>query len=302
MKKSLNMDLLEFHIREAAWEKIREFAARGGRVVYLGGAPQSTFASTLTQTRPIEPIDGALLVADSTWTAELDAYLPARDMLVSEGRSDSLVCCARQTADSRIFFLLNQKGEAKDVTLDLDAMGEAQLWDAATGEIHALPFTVTDGRTRVRLHFDAWQSHIVVVRKRTATYDARRYKNIQAAIDRAHSEGGGTVVLKKGRHRTGALFFPRGVDLHLDRGATLVSIVDTLAQLRPQRGLPALGRGYHRRTGPGMETTEPALRRKTQDGLFRPLRRGHHQRGAHPQPGVLVRAHPFHQRCYSRRH
>ena len=51
--------------------------------------------------------------------------------------------------------------------------------------------------------------------------------NIQAAIDRAHSEGGGTVVLRKGRHRTGALFFPRGVDLHLDRGATLVSIVDT---------------------------------------------------------------------------
>ena len=214
-------------IREAAWEKIREFAARGGRVVYLGGVPQSTFASTLTQTRPIEPIDGALLVADSTWTAELDVYLPARDMLVSEGRADSLVCCARQTADSRIFFLLNQKGEAKEVTLDLDAMGEAQLWDAANGEIRTLPFTVTNGRTRVRLHFDAWQSHIVVVRKRTATYDARRYKNIQAAIDCAHSEGGGTVVLKKGRHRTGALFFPRGVDLHLDRGATLVSIVDT---------------------------------------------------------------------------
>ena len=35
------------------------------------------------------------------------------------------------------------------------------------------------------------------------------------------------MVLRKGRHRTGALFFPRGVDLHLDRGATLVSIVDT---------------------------------------------------------------------------
>jgi len=214
-------------IREAAWEKIRAFADRGGKVVYMGDAPQTTFATTLTQTRPITPLGDALLVSDSTWTADIEAYLPTREMEVAAGRADSLICCARQTDGAKIFFILNQRGEAENATLDLDGMGEAELWDATTGETHRLTSTVVGNRTRISLAFAPWEARIVVVKKRTVAYDARRYKSIQAAIDRAHSEGGGTVVLKKGRHKTGALFFPRGVDLHLERGATLVSIVDT---------------------------------------------------------------------------
>ena len=58
-------------------------------------------------------------------------------------------------------------------------------------------------------------------------YPIKKYKTIQTAIDQAHQDGGGTVVIPKGKHRTGALFFPRGVNLHLEQGATLVSIVDT---------------------------------------------------------------------------
>ncbi|MBR7054577.1 MAG: right-handed parallel beta-helix repeat-containing protein [Prevotella sp.] len=214
-------------VREGAWEKIQAFAARGGKVIYVGGTPKATFARTMTQTRPITPLDNTLLVADSIWTSDMEAYLPVRDMEVTAGRADSLVCCARQTEEAKIFFILNQRGEDETVTLDLDCMGEAQLWDAMTGETQKLPFKVVNCKTRVQLSFPAWGSRIIVVKKRTVAYEARRYKNIQAAIDRAHSEGGGTVVVGKGRHKTGALFFPRGVDLHLDRGATLVSIVDS---------------------------------------------------------------------------
>ena len=214
-------------IREAAWTKIQEFAARGGKIIYMGDTPKTTFATTLTQTRPIEPLSDALLVADSVWTPDMEAYLPTREMEVAEGRADSIAYCARQTDNAKIFFILNQRSAEETVTLDLDCMGEAQLWDASTGETKPLPFTVVDNKTRVRLTFPAWGSRFIVVKKRTVAYNAHKYKNIQTAIDRAHSEGGGTVVVKKGRHKTGALFFPRGVDLHLEKGATLVSIVDT---------------------------------------------------------------------------
>lgn len=214
-------------IREEAWIKIQEFAARGGKVVYIGEKPMTTFSTTLTQTRPITPLKEALHLTDSVWTAELEAFLPVREMEVSSGGADSIVACARQTDDAKIFFILNQKSSEAAVIVDFDCMGEAEVWDAMTGETKRLPFSVVDNKTRVNLNLPAWGAKFVVVRKRNATYEARRFKNIQTAIDRAHSEGGGTVVVGKGRHKTGALFFPRGVDLHLERGATLVSIVDT---------------------------------------------------------------------------
>ena len=45
--------------------------------------------------------------------------------------------------------------------------------------------------------------------------------NIQAAIDRAEADGGGTVVVPRGTFLTGALFFKPGTKLHLDEGAVL---------------------------------------------------------------------------------
>ncbi|HWB85326.1 MAG TPA: glycoside hydrolase family 28 protein [Bryobacteraceae bacterium] len=44
---------------------------------------------------------------------------------------------------------------------------------------------------------------------------------IQAAIDRCSAAGGGTIVIPKGTFLTGALFFQKGVNLHLDADAIL---------------------------------------------------------------------------------
>lgn len=46
-------------------------------------------------------------------------------------------------------------------------------------------------------------------------------REIQAVIDKAHSEGGGVIVVPAGTYMTGALFFKQGVNLYLDRGAML---------------------------------------------------------------------------------
>ena len=214
-------------LREKAWEKISEFAARGGKVIYMGEPPAATFAATMTAPQPIVPIKNALMVSDSTWTDRIEQYLPVRDMTVVKGRADSLICCARQQDDGKVFFILNQRGEAENATIDLDCMGEAQQWNAETGEVTAIPYSVADNKTRLQLQLPAWGSIIIKVKKRTTAYHVQPGGNIQAAIDKAHSEGGGTIVLNKGKHPTGALFFPRGTDLHIERGAELISIVDT---------------------------------------------------------------------------
>ncbi len=214
-------------ISTQAWQKIREFASRGGKVMFIGGKPKATVDRSFMQPLPIDGIDQAPLFTDSLWHSEMEEYLPQREMTVVAGRPDSIAYTARKTADGRIFFLLNQRSEPEQITVDLDGMGVPQLWDAMTGETTALPFTVVDNQTRVTLNLNAWESKIVVVKKRMVDYPIKKYKTIQAAIDQAHQDGGGTVVIPKGKHRTGALFFPRGVNLHLEQGATLVSIVDT---------------------------------------------------------------------------
>ena len=214
-------------LHEQAWEKIRAFAARGGKVIYMGEVPTATYSTSLTKTQPIAPIEGALHLADSTWTDRMEAYLPTREMTVVGGRADSLTCCARQLDHAKVFFILNQRGEAEEATLDLDCMGTVERWDAETGEVSTLPYTVAGNKTRVKLHLPAWGSCLLMVKKRTTAYRVSPAQPIQAVIDRAHDEGGGQVVLTKGQHHTGALFFPRGVDLHLERDAQLISIVDT---------------------------------------------------------------------------
>lgn len=51
-------------------------------------------------------------------------------------------------------------------------------------------------------------------------------KALQAAIDRCHLAGGGTVVVPSGYYRTGALFLKDNVNLHLSEGVTLIASED----------------------------------------------------------------------------
>ena len=51
-------------------------------------------------------------------------------------------------------------------------------------------------------------------------------KEIQNAIDTAHENGGGVVVIPEGKFMSGALFFKAGVNLYLSEGAVLMGSDD----------------------------------------------------------------------------
>ena len=55
---------------------------------------------------------------------------------------------------------------------------------------------------------------------------------LQEEIDRIAVGGGGTLVVTAGVHRTGALFFKPGVNLHLGRGAVIEGGDDEAAPRR----------------------------------------------------------------------
>lgn len=51
-------------------------------------------------------------------------------------------------------------------------------------------------------------------------------QTLQRQIDALAAQGGGTLTIPRGVHRTGALFFKKGVNLHLDEGAVLLGTDD----------------------------------------------------------------------------
>lgn len=213
-------------ITKAAWAKITEFANRGGQVVFCGGSPKQCYERTITKPENIQKPEWGAWVADSVWNDTLQKNLPKRQLTLVNARNDSLCYTARQLDDRMVFFLLNQSGESLTLDVDFDYMGTVELWNAQTGGIAPLPYRVVNNQTRVALTFQPYESKFIVIKKRTADYVITDYPSIQQAINAAHDDGGGTVVIPAGNYSTGALFFPRGVDLRLEEGSVLESIVN----------------------------------------------------------------------------
>ena len=214
-------------ITEAAWAKISEFADRGGRIIIYGDAPKATAGRSFMNQQAITMPRNVIHVKDSVWNEQIAAALPEPEIKMVGNEKDSITYTARRLDDgTKIYFIFNQRRMPDHMLVDIDQIGDIEVWDALTGNTSYLQASVEGNKMRAHLNFAPWESKILVVKKRKARYDASRFGNIQQAIDRAHQDGGGTVVLSKGRYESGALFFPRGVDLHLEKGAELVSKVD----------------------------------------------------------------------------
>lgn len=214
-------------LTKAAWEKIAVFEHRGGRVIFCGGMPKQCYERTMTQPEAIQQPAWGALIADTLWHDSLQTILPKRQLTLVNARNDSLCYTARKVGDNMVYFLLNQSGATAQMDIDFDCMGTVEQWNAQTGAMTSLDYKVVDNQTRVALFFQPYESKLIVIRKRTVEYPITNYSSIQKAIDAAHNDGGGTVVITAGTHPTGALFFPRGVDLRLEEGSVLESIVDT---------------------------------------------------------------------------
>ena len=76
---------------------------------------------------------------------------------------------------------------------------------------------------------------------------------LQKQIDEIAESGGGTLTLTAGVYRTGAIFFKPGVNLHLEKGATILGVDEaegypkreTRIEGRTRIHYPALVNAYH---------------------------------------------------------
>ena len=152
--------------------------------------------------------------------------------------TDSIRYTRRILKDGDLFYIFNEGGREQTFTAELDAAGRVSEWDAFTGTVKEIPFEAIDGKTRVTLTLEGYGAKIITVSKDSKEFNVKDFgakgngrepdtKAIQAAADAAYANGGGVVVIPEGEYLSGALFFKNGVDLNIQKGATLVSTVDS---------------------------------------------------------------------------
>lgn len=224
-------------VGKAAWEVIDRFSRAGGKVIFWGRKPTMLVGRSFLAPEPVPELGGPWSEEPSLlWTRTLASAMPrpeftARPVASSSGDVRDIRYTRRSLRDADIFFLFNEGDGDCSFTAVFDAVGEAECWDPAAGTIASASVRHRGGMTAMDIHLAPWESRVVCIRKGEDVFNVRKFgvksggrvqtAAIQAVIDKAAEAGGGKLFFPAGKYLSGALFFPRGVDLELAEGAVL---------------------------------------------------------------------------------
>lgn len=150
--------------------------------------------------------------------------------------TDSISYTRRILKDADIYYIFNESNAEVSFRASFDAVGRVKEWNGFTGEVSEIPFTVNGDRTEVDFVIEGYGSRIITIAKDSKVFNVKDFgavgdgvaidtRAIQAASDAAHANGGGVVVVPAGEYLCGALFFKSGVDLNIQKDATIVSLI-----------------------------------------------------------------------------
>jgi len=222
-----------------AWNCIKEFASRGGKVLFWGRKPSSLVDKSFTQSIPISDLPNSRYEPQTEWTANVSEALPEPELKIASSTNDSIRYIRRVMPTGNMYFIFNESRKASSITVDFDKVGSVNEWNASNGQVQTIDdATVVDNHTRLSLNMEPWGTKIISIEKNTRPYNIKDYgvkgdgsvetQALQKVISKVSEQGGGTVVIPTGTYISGALFFSRGVDLKLEKNAKLVSTVDTI--------------------------------------------------------------------------
>jgi hypothetical protein len=153
-------------IQKAVLERLRAFAAAGGKVIFVGrtptmvvdrtflhpqeGAPDLSFATI----EPTPEITDRVIAALPPPEVKLDAPCPPAKYI------------HRALKDGDVYFFFNEASQSQSCTATLAGSGNAEVWDAATGAIHPLDSIAKDAaHVTVALPLGPQEARFVVLRR-----------------------------------------------------------------------------------------------------------------------------------------
>jgi hypothetical protein len=151
-------------ITRAALDRLRAFAAQGGKVIFVGRTPTQVIDRTF-----LKPVGGApdlsfaVLEPAAEITARVVEALPKPDVALDRP-CPPITYNHRSLADAQVYFLFNDSDQKQSRTAILAGGGQAQVWDASAGTIHPMTgATVGSGTVTVPLSLDPYEAKLIVL-------------------------------------------------------------------------------------------------------------------------------------------
>lgn len=173
----------------AVMARLKAFAAGGGKVVFLGQAPDLIYGKAMEQGRaakadefafaslvegelpavptpPMQPPDKApeaMVVPEGMLTAVMQAVGPGA---VSVDANDpALKVMTRRLADAGVFLFFNEGAQPSSHTVTLRSPGtKVEVWDAAAGTVKPVNATEAKGGLTVKLDLKPYGTELLMVR------------------------------------------------------------------------------------------------------------------------------------------
>jgi hypothetical protein len=151
-------------IQKSVLERLRAFAAAGGKVVFVGRTPTLVLGRTFVNPEAGGPdLSFATLEPTPEITDRVVAALPPPDVRL-DAACPPIKYLHRSLQDAEVYFIFNESAQALSRTATLAGTGPVQVWDATNGTIHPLAGVApAAGTVAVPLTLAAQESCFIVI-------------------------------------------------------------------------------------------------------------------------------------------
>jgi hypothetical protein len=148
-----------------ALKKLKQFADSGGKVIFMGNLPAMVIAGSFLDATEYNDSIWSIHEPAGKLTPEIMGYLPEPDFELEKFLPD-VKYLHRKWNDADMFFIFNEGKDPLSTEAVMAGNGTTEVWDAFTGEIMPLnEVTINDGKIRIRLELDAWETKFIIIRK-----------------------------------------------------------------------------------------------------------------------------------------
>jgi hypothetical protein len=150
-------------IQKSVLERLRAFAAAGGKVIFIGRTPTMVVDKTFLNAGGPPDLSFATIESSPELTDRVVAALPKPDVKL-DSPCAPVKYMHRSLKNGEVYFFFNESNQPQMRTATLAGAGRVQVWDAATGKIQPLEgATAAAGSTVVPLSLAGQEGRLIVI-------------------------------------------------------------------------------------------------------------------------------------------